>query len=510
MNFLCGLLLTYLDEADAFGALAVIMQERGLRDLYKPGDGMALLQARLWQMGRLAPPDLCSHLESHGVLPVLYASSWLLTCFAADFPLHFAARVMDLIITDSYGVSAMLKVGVHILERSRKTLMALDDMERMVNVLRKDVPAWSRNKLQDLLTEALSRGWTSRQLAVLQELNNAETVAEALARVEAAMAGGSAPQSPQPSSPSSNAETREAGIDQGQTLGSDKNATRHRASSMSLRLGSGHRSGGRGQPGVETVGPRPLPKPPNSRKDTVDWHLWQAGSIRIEAEPQDLKFEDLDPALSSALERFATSSDWKDTSLDASRQSLGKLPSLVEEPATPLEPSTLSPMDPPPFTPQGAPGHATASDASIRKMHLYASPPGWDSSTEFTEFASASPHIREEEDGEGDAKGRDVTSVLAGLKVNEGATGSFSGAKGKAYSPVLRMGSMQARGATLTPAGSATKALEADTKPRIATPMTPSARKSHAERLQEEHLEAFTLSGHEQASSNLKRSPFEV
>ena len=41
-------------------------------------------------------------MEMHGALPVLYVSSWLLTAFAADFPLSFAARIMDAILADSY------------------------------------------------------------------------------------------------------------------------------------------------------------------------------------------------------------------------------------------------------------------------------------------------------------------------------------------------------------------------------------------------------------------------
>ena len=43
MNFLVGLLLAFLPRAaDAFGALVLLMQERRLRDLYKPD--MSLLQ----------------------------------------------------------------------------------------------------------------------------------------------------------------------------------------------------------------------------------------------------------------------------------------------------------------------------------------------------------------------------------------------------------------------------------------------------------------------------------
>lgn len=66
-------------------------------------------QARLWQVGKLLPAKLASHLEAAGVLPVLYASSWLLTGFASDFPLFFSSRVMDVILTDRY-VEAMMKV----------------------------------------------------------------------------------------------------------------------------------------------------------------------------------------------------------------------------------------------------------------------------------------------------------------------------------------------------------------------------------------------------------------
>lgn len=50
------------------------------------------MQTHLWQLGRLMPPRLCSHLESIGVLPLLYGASWLMTCFSADFPASFSAR----------------------------------------------------------------------------------------------------------------------------------------------------------------------------------------------------------------------------------------------------------------------------------------------------------------------------------------------------------------------------------------------------------------------------------
>ena len=67
------------------------------------------LQARLWQITKILPDDLANHLEEHAVLPVLYASSWLLTAFSADFPLFWSSRVLDVIFTDCY-IEPMMKV----------------------------------------------------------------------------------------------------------------------------------------------------------------------------------------------------------------------------------------------------------------------------------------------------------------------------------------------------------------------------------------------------------------
>lgn len=90
MNFVAAVLLSYLPEPEAFGALVVVMQDRGLRTYYSPD--MALLQTHLWQLSRLMPPALCAHLEQLGITPSLYAASWLMTCFSSDFPLSFSAR----------------------------------------------------------------------------------------------------------------------------------------------------------------------------------------------------------------------------------------------------------------------------------------------------------------------------------------------------------------------------------------------------------------------------------
>lgn len=71
------------------------------------------MQVHLWQFGRLLPSKLGRHMEGHGVLPVLYLSSWLLTSFASDFPLFFSSRVLDVVLTGSYP-HAVLRVSHHL------------------------------------------------------------------------------------------------------------------------------------------------------------------------------------------------------------------------------------------------------------------------------------------------------------------------------------------------------------------------------------------------------------
>ncbi|BDA47761.1 probable TBC1 domain family member 1 at N-terminal half [Coccomyxa sp. Obi] len=181
MNFLAALLLIWLPrEADAFGALVLVMKDRGLRELYKTD--MTMLQARLWQLGRIMPRNLARHMEEHCAIPVLYASSWLLTAFASDFPIFFSSRVMDIILADRY-LEAMMKVVVGILKACEKRLLAMTDMEKMVDFLRGEVPRWPHDKLQELLTEALAAEWTPEQAAVLEQTEGAESVVDAVQRV---------------------------------------------------------------------------------------------------------------------------------------------------------------------------------------------------------------------------------------------------------------------------------------------------------------------------------------
>lgn len=44
------------------------------------------------------PPLLPPTLQAAGVVPVLFASQWLLTCFSCPFPVGFACRLVDVML----------------------------------------------------------------------------------------------------------------------------------------------------------------------------------------------------------------------------------------------------------------------------------------------------------------------------------------------------------------------------------------------------------------------------
>ncbi|KAL6752645.1 rab-GTPase-TBC domain-containing protein [Haematococcus lacustris] len=185
MNFLAGLLLMNLPtEALAFEGLVLLMKGRRLDGFF--GRDMTELQVQLWQLGQLMPPRLARHLEAYGVMPVMFAASWLMTCFSSDFNTDFSARIMDVVLGGSCD-AALLKVAVAVLQRAEAQLLGMHDLEALLLFLKVAVPAWDSDTLHQVLDQAFARPWTRRQLQVMAEgsASKAETVAQTVERVTA-------------------------------------------------------------------------------------------------------------------------------------------------------------------------------------------------------------------------------------------------------------------------------------------------------------------------------------
>ena len=132
MAFVAGSLLMRLDESHAFAALVALMHGAGMRTLYLPG--MAGLQLRLRQLEELLrrrAPRLAAHLAAHDVSPVIYASAWFLSFYAADFAPAFTQRLLDVALAERSSAVAV-RVALGLLDAAEEALLQLDDFEALV------------------------------------------------------------------------------------------------------------------------------------------------------------------------------------------------------------------------------------------------------------------------------------------------------------------------------------------------------------------------------------------
>eukprot|EP00210_Caulerpa_lentillifera_P008110 g7744.t1 len=185
MNFLVGLLLFYLpQEEDAFEALVFLMHKRGFRDLYTTS--MDKLHMHLWQLGQLMPKSLTSHLESLGVLPVLFAPPWFMTCFAASFPIEIAARVLDAVFCNDSS-TVMLKFAYSLITSSQECISSMNSAEDILEYLNCSLPNRKISELHELVTQSSMASWTAEQRSVVESVSVTESVYDSILRVEDAL-----------------------------------------------------------------------------------------------------------------------------------------------------------------------------------------------------------------------------------------------------------------------------------------------------------------------------------
>lgn len=136
--FIVGLLLLQLGEEESFMLLCKIMQEYRMREIYKPT--MAELGLCIYQLECLVQeqlPELYMHFQTQNFYTSMYSSSWFLTLFTSNLPLHLAYRVMDLFLSE--GLDMVFRLSVAILQICREDLLKLD-MEGLLKYFQKEMP----------------------------------------------------------------------------------------------------------------------------------------------------------------------------------------------------------------------------------------------------------------------------------------------------------------------------------------------------------------------------------
>ncbi|XP_021206040.1 USP6 N-terminal-like protein isoform X2 [Bombyx mandarina] len=136
MSGLAGVLLMYMDEEDAFWALAVLLSDKkyAMHGLYI--EGFPKLTRFLEHHDKILTkfmPKLKRHFDKFGLDAILYSLKWFFVCFVERVPFSLCLRVWDIYLLD--GERVITAMAYTILKLHKKTIMKLNDMDLIVNYI---------------------------------------------------------------------------------------------------------------------------------------------------------------------------------------------------------------------------------------------------------------------------------------------------------------------------------------------------------------------------------------
>jgi len=124
MSFLVGILLSHMDEVDAFWVLVSLLKIHRLRGLFM--GGLPLLKHYLYRFSRLVTtylPHLARHLDRQGVQTLYFSAEWFATLFSYALPSETTARIWDVVLLE--GPDYLFAVGLAILKTAEEELLSL-------------------------------------------------------------------------------------------------------------------------------------------------------------------------------------------------------------------------------------------------------------------------------------------------------------------------------------------------------------------------------------------------
>jgi len=125
MSYLCGVLVTQLNECDAFWVLTALLKTYNFRGLYLTD--LPLLNHYLYRFTALIShflPNLSSHFRTHGIQSLYYSSEWFSTLFSYNMDFDLTCRIWDIMFLE--GSDYLFKVALAILKIYELDLLALD------------------------------------------------------------------------------------------------------------------------------------------------------------------------------------------------------------------------------------------------------------------------------------------------------------------------------------------------------------------------------------------------
>lgn len=126
MGFIAGLLLSYMDQNQAFYCLAGLLQHRHgpFRDLYLPG--MIDARKKLFVFGELGKQylgKLWIHMVKQNVEPSMFATEWIMTMFCRGFSFDMVTRVVDIYCYEGFKI--VYRVSLALLKSLESKILKL-------------------------------------------------------------------------------------------------------------------------------------------------------------------------------------------------------------------------------------------------------------------------------------------------------------------------------------------------------------------------------------------------
>jgi len=100
-----GMLILNMDKYQAFVALMNIILNHNILPFYRFEENQIRKRLQIFkQVFYYNLPELCDHFESIDLLPETYMIEWIMTLFAKNVNIDFAARIWDIYMIDGFKV----------------------------------------------------------------------------------------------------------------------------------------------------------------------------------------------------------------------------------------------------------------------------------------------------------------------------------------------------------------------------------------------------------------------
>lgn len=124
MAFVAGTLLMIMSEEDAFWTMAALFRNKEIAGFYKPGMPGLVYECELFtSMLNINMPRLAKHIESFGVVSILYIVPWFIPLFTSLNNWALVMRFWDLFMLE--GVNALRRIALALVTSNSEKIFTL-------------------------------------------------------------------------------------------------------------------------------------------------------------------------------------------------------------------------------------------------------------------------------------------------------------------------------------------------------------------------------------------------